>query len=183
MENWLLNKWDIVLSFKIPNSYELLKLQTENKRVLTLIVDSKKVETHILGVRDPLSFAIHDLMHADQFFNNRESQIGQLGFYKFIYTQYKYSQLQELCESNQVFNHEFEYVVSDMNAYIIHILKSFKSCFTRAAAELTLKNILLEAKIPSEISELIMNLNISPLPIADELKLKNYFESLQGFYK
>jgi hypothetical protein len=183
MINWYQNKWNIVLSFKIPGPNELLMLQTENKRILTLIVDEKRITTHLFEKRDPLSFALHDLMHADQFFNNPISQKGQLGFYQFISSQIKLPELVNLMETNPSFKIDFEYVVSDMNAYIIHLLKSFKSCFSKAEAPLVLNKILTESKTPPHITDLIMSLNQAELTLQNELIIKNYFESIQDYVK
>lgn len=177
MINWYNGNWNIVLSFKIPSSKNLLKLQAENKRVLTLIVEKEKLSTHILGKRDALSFALHDLMHADQFFNNNISLKGQLGFYRFIYKNYEHSELSQLLAMDKNFHQEFEYVVSDMNAYIIHLLKSFKSCFSRANREDLLVNFLTDSSIPDNIIKLIMLLNNHIISPEEEMILKDFFEN------
>lgn len=181
MSNWYLGKWDIVLSFKIPSSKTLLKQQALNKRILTLIVDEKRITTLILGKRDPLSFAIHDLMHADQFFNNPISLKGQLGFYKYINDILDNPKLNQLLDSSPLFKEEFEYVVSDMNAYIIHLLKSFVSCFSRIEADETLKEILEQTKMPQDLLENISKINQQALSEKQEFDIRNYFEQNQGY--
>ena len=179
MFNWYQKNWNIVLSFSVPTSDELLILQAQNSRVLTLIVDPKKIAKLILGVRDALSFALHDLMHADQFFNNPISQKGQLGFYNFILEFQKNEKLKILKINNSIFQNDYEYVISDMNAYIIHLLKSLKSCFTKIDAEETLFQLLQEALMPKTIVDLIKKINKVELTIEEELEIKNYFESNQ----
>ncbi len=181
MEHWYLNEWNIVLSFKIPSSKTLLKEQAQNKRILTLIVDQEKMTTLILGKRDPLSFAIHDLMHADQFFNNPISLKGQLGFYQYIAEHFEHPLLKNLVKTSPKFKEEFEYVVSDMNAYIIHLLKSFVSCFNRIDAEKELAQFFDETAIPNELKQKILNINKEILTADDETKIRDFFEQNQGY--
>ncbi len=178
MENWYSNKWDIVLAFDIPSSKNLLKLQAQNKRVLTLIVDKLRVTTHILGKRDPLSFAIHDLMHADQFFNNPISQKGQLGFYKLILQFYSNDHLLNLLSNNPSFKREFEYVVSDMNAYIIHLLKSLVSTFDRIDKTSELKKLLASSNVSDDLISMILNINNHKLTNDEENSLRYFFETI-----
>jgi hypothetical protein len=177
MINWYEKKWDIVLWSKIPSAKELLFMQVENKRVLTLIQMPDKLFTHILGKRDPLSFALHDLMHADHFFNNEESVKGQLGFYHLVSKIYDDVDLSALCEKNKLFKEEFDYVVSDMNAYIIHMLKSFKSCFSRANEDFLFLNLIDKLNIENHIKNLLIKINNEDLTIDEELALKLFFES------
>lgn len=179
MEHWYRGLWNIQLSFKIPSSKTLLKTQAENSRILTIIVDKEKITSLILGKRDPLSFAIHDLMHADQFFNNPLSLKGQLGFYRFIADYFDHPSIKKLVEASPQFKNEFEYVVSDMNAYIIHLLKSFVSCFNRIDAEAELVNFLNATQIPGEITDKIININKDSLSIDDEDKIRSFFENNQ----
>lgn len=181
MENWYLRNWNITLSFKIPSSKTLLKEQAKNKRILTLIVDNQRITTLILGKRDPLSFAIHDLMHADQFFNNPISLKGQLGFYQFVTEYFDHPTLKELRQTSPRFKEEFEYVVSDMNAYIIHLLKSFVSCFNRIDADSKLEEFFHQTKLPNELKDKILNINRSKLSLEDENEIRNYFENNQGY--
>lgn len=179
MINWYNNSWDIKMLFTIPSPAELLFMQVENSRVLTLIIDEKKLTTHILGRRDPLSFALHDLMHADQFFNNPKSQKGQLGFYKWIATQYQNPILQNKLQCDKKFKDEFDYVVSDMNAYVMHLLKSFKSCFTRAHCENIFEDLCLNFNFPVSINEAIKKINYEDIPIEEEIKIVTFFENIQ----
>lgn len=181
MANWYENKWNIVLSFKIPSSKTLLKEQAQNKRILTLIIDKEKITTLILGKRDPLSFAIHDLMHADQFFNNSISLKGQLGFYQFISEHFDHPSIKDLSLAYPQFKVEFEYVVSDMNAYIIHLLKSFVSCFNRINADEKLELLFNDSKIPNDLKDKILNINRCPISLTDEDLIRNYFENNQGY--
>lgn len=181
MSNWYYGSWNIELMFKIPTSVELLKLQAKNKRALTVIVDDKKLSSYILGKRDPLSFVIHDLMHADQFFNNQISQKGQLGFYQMIDETPYPNELCELLKNNHEFKESFEYVISDMNAYIIHLLKSFKSCFSRINREDIFYQYLGVANIPENIILAIKKINQEILSESEENLIRHFFENKQDY--
>lgn len=181
MINWYKGIWDIKMLFTIPTPKELLFMQVENSRVLTLVIDEKKLTSHILGRRDPLSFALHDLMHADQFFNNPNSQKGQLGFYKWVANQYNSPILQEKISNNKKFKDEFDYVVSDMNAYVIHLLKSFKSCFTRAECENIFDELCMKFDIPTDVFQALKKINYEDISLEEEKVIVNYYEQLQDF--
>lgn len=181
MVNWYEGKWKIEMLHIIPSAKQLLFMQVRNCRVLTLINDENRLTSHILGSRDPLSFALHDLMHADQFFNNIYSQKGQLGFYKWVAGQYDNKLLQKKLIEDKKFSVEFDYVVSDMNAYVIHLLKSFKSCFSRANADNIFIDICISSEIPLIIFELLKKINFSDLSEKEEREIVTYFENQQDY--
>jgi hypothetical protein len=70
-------------------------------------------------------------MHADQFFFHSEIKQAQIGFYKKIETIIDKPELKAQLKIDQTLKKEFEYVASDMNAYVIHLLKCLKSAFTK----------------------------------------------------
>ncbi len=177
MENWYLNNWELKMIHYIPSSKSLLKLQAENKRFLTLIIDPEQCQDLILGKRDPLSFAIHDLMHADQFFNNPISKASQLGFYKLIANVYDNKNILNLL-SNEQFKDEFDYVVSDMNAYIIHLLKCFKGVFERHNYSQNFFDYFKELSLPEGIIDSINKIGTHHFNHNDEIIIKNYFEEI-----
>jgi len=176
MIEWYKGNWKLKLIHFIPSSQSLLKLQAQNRRYLTLINDPDKCLDLILGKRDTLSFAIHDLMHADQFFNNPHSKIGQLGFYKFIENIYENINLINLQVKNEQFKNEFDYVVSDMNAYVIHLLKCFKGVFERHHSLDLFDQLLLERNTPENIYAAIKQLGTIHFTSEDELLVKGFFE-------
>ncbi len=175
MINWIRCNWKIKLLTHIPSPRELLNLQVENSRCITLINNPAELNTLVLSARDPLSFVLHDLMHADQFFNQHESLKGQLGFYGKVQQIYDQEILKQSLKRDKQFRKEFEYVVSDMNAYVIHLFKCFKSAFMKYDPEL-FSQLLAWWKLDQNEIMAALRLNTPDFSHGDELVLKNFFE-------
>lgn len=184
MHNWYQKKWNIHRLEHIPSALELLNLQVNNARCITTVVKNHQLDQLVLGVRDPLSFVIHDLMHADQFFNHPESISGQLGFYQRISELYKKEEITALLNNDPIFKKEFEYVSSDMNAYVIHLFKCLKSAIARVdQKEEIFERVLMWWNMNSEQKRASFKLNTPQFSIDEELCLKNFFESSQNIYQ
>lgn len=175
MLKWMNGEWDIELFTHIPVPRELLRLQSRKKRCITLINDPQELGSLVRSSRDPLSFVLHDLMHADQFFSQEESLKGQLGFYAKIEQVYDRSELLTSLKKNRQFKTEFEYVVSDMNAYVIHLFKCLKSAFIKYDDKLFL-DLLEWWQMPDTVKGAAHKINTPAFSQQDELLLKNYFE-------
>ena len=183
MLNWFQGFWKIKLLKYIPNSRTLLKMQVNNTRCITVTTHHQAITELVLNSRDPLSFVLHDLMHADQFFNQVDSQKGQLGFYHLLNLIYDQPKLTYYLDNDEQFKKEFEYVVSDMNAYVIHLLKCLKSAIDRLPKlnhELSLYHLMIEwwNMAPLEANA-ALKLNTPEFTFEDELMLKNFFEKNQ----
>lgn len=180
--NWAEGLWNIELLTHIPSPRELLRMQVKNTRCITLTVNHNEIDQLVLSSRDPLSFVLHDLHHADHFFNQDESLKGQLGFYFLVNQIYDKPQLKKSLKEDSQFKSEFEYVVSDMNAYVIHLFKCFKSAFIRTDAQSEnplFPQILEWWDMPQEAQLAAHKLNTPEFQDSDELHLKNFFESSQ----
>lgn len=118
---WSYGRYKCEHMFRIPSSAQVLEQQKQGRRCVTTITDSR-MSTYILGERDALSFTMHDLIHADHFYHNNICYQGQLGFYGLLASTIDYFDL-----SNEKFAAEFEYLIADMNAYAIHLMKCLKS--------------------------------------------------------
>lgn len=182
MINWIQGKWSIVLLTHIPSPRELLKLQTKNSRCITLTVNHDDIDRLVLSSRDPLSFVLHDLHHADCFFNQKETQKGQLGFYSLVEKIYDQPLLKNSLKDDRQFKSEFDYVVSDMNAYVIHLFKCFKSAFTRSDEEKSdplFPKVLEWWNMPDHVAASAKKLNTPDFQAEDEYHLKTFFENSQ----
>ena len=126
---WSAGRYGLELMFRIPYPSEVLQQQKMGRRCVTAIVD-QRLSTYILGERDALSFIMHDLIHADHFYYHQEVYLGQLGFYGLLDKTFSYFDL-----SNEEFAREFEYLIADMNAYAVHLLKCFKSAMIHYFSE------------------------------------------------
>jgi hypothetical protein len=118
---WGKGNYHLVLMTRIPSPIEVLEQQRLGRRCVTTLID-ERIGRFVLGERDALSFTMHDLIHADHFYFNNESYQGQLGFYGLLHKTKSYFDLE-----HEKFQQEFEYLISDMNAYPIHLLKCLKS--------------------------------------------------------
>ena len=178
--HWFLGSWSIEMLQHIPTPRELLRLQVKNTRCITIITNPEEIDSYVLETRDPLSFVLHDLMHADQFFSQKESQIGQLGFYHLINCVYDRPELRLLLQLNKDFKKEFEYVASDMNAYVIHLFKCLKSAFSRINEDdFFYENLLSWWKMNDEQINSSRKLNTPYFNHQDESILRIFFENQQ----
>lgn len=126
MMNWLSSKWPLVLYYTIPTPLELLTLQLQSKRCVTLITEEKRIAKYILSKRDALSFCIHDLEHAVNFYQNQKVYLGQMGFYQFLTALFEIPEVMNCYQQDEIFQQELDYVIADMNAYSVHLLKYTK---------------------------------------------------------
>ncbi len=122
--HWSTGTYPLILMFNIPQPEDVLEQQKHGRRCVTL--QTKNFHQFVLGERDPLSFTMHDLIHADHFFFHNECYEGQISLYWFLDHCMKEGHFKELM-GNPDFKYELEYLISDMNAYAIHSLKCLKS--------------------------------------------------------
>lgn len=122
--HWSTNTYPLILMFTIPKPSEVLEQQKIGKRCVTVL--TKNLHQFVLGERDPLSFTMHDLIHADHFYHDNHCYEGQISLYWFLDHCLKEGFFNELL-SNEDFEWELEYLISDMNAYAIHSLKCLKA--------------------------------------------------------
>lgn len=122
-------RYPLELMFHIPSPLEVLQQQKNGRRCLSLIIKESQMKDYILGERDYLGFCLHDLIHADHFYHSNSSYYGQLGLYNLLWKEIEKGTFAVLME-NKEFQREFEYIISDMNAYPIHLLKCLKSAIT-----------------------------------------------------
>lgn len=125
ISNWLKQKWPLKLFFHIPNANDLLSMQKKGSRCVTTPISHKSLSSHVLGKRDSLSFVIHDLEHAVNFYSEDQLMAGQIGFYSFVDELLNTTWMKELISKNQnqIFHHHLDYVIADMNAYSVHLVK------------------------------------------------------------
>ncbi len=123
---WSKGEYGLELMFRIPLPGEVLNQQKKGHRCVTIILDEEKSSHYILGERDSLGFTMHDLIHADHFYHENKCYQGQLGFYGLLDFTFHRGDFKDF-QTNKDFMNEFEYLISDMNAYPIHLLKCLKS--------------------------------------------------------
>lgn len=119
-------KYPITVLDYEPSPKELLQIQCEGKRIITFKNDFANWPTQKFGKRDPLSFWLHDCIHAEHFFSQPETFKAQLGFYKFVADAHAARCWPELAD-NQGFEGDFSYLISDMNSHPLHLFKTLKA--------------------------------------------------------
>jgi hypothetical protein len=122
--SWSYSSYPLVLLFHIPRPGEVLAQQKEGKRCVTVL--TKDLDQFVLGERDPLSFTMHDLIHADHFYFDNHCYEGQISLYWFLDYCLKRGLFDELWK-NEEFRKEIDYLISDMNAYAVHSMKCLKA--------------------------------------------------------
>lgn len=109
-----------------PSPQELLTIQTKSYRIITFEPDFTQWPRTLYGSRDPLSFWLHDCIHAEHFFAHPAQMQMQTGFYRFVHTALKFNFLDSHKLSTE-FHSAFNYLISDMNTHPLHLLKTFKA--------------------------------------------------------
>ncbi len=79
--NWRLGYYPLVLINHVPTAKEMLELQSQGKRFVTLFTSQKDWRENTLHGRDHFSFTVHDLIHAYEFFHNDEMKNKQILMY------------------------------------------------------------------------------------------------------
>lgn len=119
-------KYPITVLDYEPTPSELLQIQCEGRRIISFKNDYQNWPTQLFGKRDPLSFWLHDCIHAEHYFSQPEHFISQLGFYKFVASAHKADCWPSL-SSNPAFDGDFSYLISDMNSHPLHLFKTLKA--------------------------------------------------------
>lgn len=119
-------KYPITVLDYEPSPRELLQIQCDGRRIITFKNDFENWPTQKFGHRDPLSFWLHDCIHAEHFFSQPEIFVSQLGFYKFVAEAFDSRCWPELTD-NQAFAGDFSYLISDMNSHPLHLFKTLKA--------------------------------------------------------
>lgn len=119
-------KYPITVLDYEPTPRELLQIQCEGRRIITFKNDYRAWPNQKFGHRDPLSFWLHDCIHAEHFFSQPENFVSQLGFYKFVADAYKAECWPKLVD-HPAFEGDFSYLISDMNSHPLHLFKTLKA--------------------------------------------------------
>ena len=176
--NWSNGSYGLELMFRIPKPEEVLNQQKQGRRCVTIVLEPSRASKFILGERDALGFTMHDLIHADHFYHNNQCYQGQLGFYGFLDHCMSGNHFDELLH-NPKFESEFEYLIADMNAYAIHLMKCFKSALLHyhPEPESFYQNWLNKLILKDEEKRVLNVLNTEDYQGQDDLVILNFLES------
>ncbi len=157
---WSKGDYDLTLMFRIPDSQEVLDQQMNGRRCVSVLINPERTSSYILGERDALSFTMHDLIHADHFFHHPESHEGQLGFYALMDFCMREKHF-EIHMTQPKFSGELDYLISDMNAYAVHLLKCLKAAlyFYHPEGQLFFEEWIKKIKLSETESKAFLELN------------------------
>jgi len=126
---WLEQQYPLTLVFHIPSTSEVFALQKQGKRCISFLKEAKDL-TELHHERDAISFIIHDLVHAHEFYASPQRARQQIGFYHWLDNIQDNPALLALQAESPEFRQRWDYVLSDMNAYCGHLLKTLRAAFS-----------------------------------------------------
>lgn len=123
---WYQNKFELVPLDYIPLPIEVLKLQTQGKRCISLLRNTDELIKVYEHGRNVQEFLIHDLEHAWQMFSNPQLTHQQIKLSSNLLKLYEEKRLDFLLE-NSTTKQKLEYVFSDMNSHPEHTLSTLNA--------------------------------------------------------
>lgn len=126
---WLHHQYPLILVFHIPSATKIFEWQKQGARCISFFKQADELVTHHHD-RDAISFIIHDLIHAHEFYANPQRARQQIGFYHWLDTIRDHPCITQLQHESAKFHAAWEYVLSDMNSYGGHLLQTLHAAFT-----------------------------------------------------
>ena len=124
---WLQDDWPLRLTERIPGPREVLRLQAEGTRPVTLIGFPRAAQP-ILHKANGQDFLVHDLAHAWKFLRDPRQYRLQCRFFRWLQRALESGLFDEWL-TDAAFAGQMDYLISDMNTHPVHGLK-----FLHAAA-------------------------------------------------
>lgn len=162
-----------------PEPLELLQLQIQGKRILTFNPDFSQWPYQKYGERDPLSFWLHDLIHAEHFFSDPQNRLGQIGVYRLLHEILSHKILDPILSNNE-FNKSFSYLMSDMNAHPLHLIKTLRAYLKIHSGSDSERLWQAMIELPSlvnhpEIQRALSQINLPTFTVNDAVLLTHFF--------
>ncbi len=127
---WAKGRYPLRLLDYVPSAEELLEQQAAGKRIVTCLFQPHELKSWVNNSRDPLGFALHDLIHADHFFRDAEMFAGQVEFYREVRDKMGCGEFNSIL-ADPVRRARFEYIISDMNSHPAHL----RACLAHELAQ------------------------------------------------
>lgn len=130
---WLAGEWPLLLTDQIPTPVELLKEQIWGRRLVTAAFQESELANYLHDDRDALSFLLHDLGHAEQFFRNKIHRDGQIGSYRLLQQAQFADNLYAPSQFSGKWDQQLDYLIADLNTHPLHFWSVFwasaRECF------------------------------------------------------
>jgi len=174
---WLEGRYHLRLRNSIPTALEMLEIQCQGQRWVTLIDDEAKQFVRYGRHANAFEFLLHDLEHAHKFFGDSKSHLGQVRFFQFLRANLPCF---KPLLSDADFLKAFEYLISDMNAHPMHLMKYLKAIVFTTFAKDETQTTAFFARIfeewPADVREAAFRINTPWLESrADHEILTDYF--------
>jgi hypothetical protein len=159
LSQWARGQYPLRLFLDVPSTEEVLTLQNQGIRCVTVVLDPEMMSRYVLGERDPLSFTLHDLIHADHFFCDSRQTCVQIGFSRWLSEMWKEPSLREVLARSSAFAAQFEYACADMNSHGAHLVKYLKAIFCQNDCQDLLHSLAASCRLSAGFLEALKVLN------------------------
>lgn len=126
LAQWLNGKYPLKLARHVPSPIEMLQAQCEGFRYVTLLLEESAQQQQLGRFNSAFEFLLHDLEHADKFFFEPETHLAQRLFFQKLLSSFEAGTFAHLWPDHQ-FQHDFHYIMSDMNSHPLHLFKYLKA--------------------------------------------------------
>ncbi len=116
---WLSRDWPLVLCEHIPSPCEVLSMQVEGTRPVTVLSAWPRMLNPVLTKPNAFAFMVHDLEHAWKFFHDPAMHRQQREFFCLLATAQAEGRFDRYLH-DPVFSAKFDYLTSDMNTHTMH---------------------------------------------------------------
>ena len=172
---WLDKEYPLTLLFHIPSATDVFELQKQGGRCISFLIQANEL-TGIHHGRDAISFIVHDLIHAHEFYAIPQRAQQQIGFYHWLDSIQQHPLLMDLQKESTSFLAHWEYVLSDMNSYCGHLLKTLHAAFAIHADESLWNSVVEFSDLSSDEKNLFRKINSPTWREEDFLKLESILE-------
>lgn len=157
---WNRGLYHLQLFFDVPSTEVVLSLQSQGIRCVTCLVSEESLRSYVMNERDPLSFTLHDLIHADHFLQDPHQRQVQMGFSRWMRELWGSPELQVLLHDPD-FASLFEYACADMNSHGAHLVKYLKAIFCQGGNEQLLLQLSAKSNRSEKFQKALKDLNTS----------------------
>ncbi len=126
LQAWLQDRWPLTLCEHIPSPEELLRMQVQGTRVVTVLAESPRLLQPVLNKPNAFAFMVHDLEHAYKFFHDPDLYHSQRRFFARVLTVLVQGWF-DLYRQDPIFAEKFAYLISDMNTHALHSLQFLRA--------------------------------------------------------
>lgn len=126
LAQWLRGAWPLTLLDRVPATHEVLHMQINGTRPVTVIADQARLLEPVEEKADAFAFVCHDLEHAWQFFHDPERHQAQRRFAEELARAIEQGVFSPYTADPE-FARKFDYLAADMNTHVAHSLQYLRA--------------------------------------------------------